>query len=228
MGKNVLIAGASSAMAQQTRELLKNEGYTCIGISTKSGLDGYDVLHTVDQYDTGSLPAMDIPLHGLFYFPGTIRLAPFQRIKKEQFLQDFTINTLGAAMVTRQYLDNLKQAKGAVVFISTVAAQRGFPFHSSIAMAKAGLEGLAKALAAELAPDIRVNVIAPSLTDTPLAERLINTPEKRSGIIAKNPSKRIGNPADIAEMAAFLVQEKAGWITGQVIHVDGGAASVVL
>ena len=161
------------------------------------------------------------------YFPGTINLKPFNRYTKDDFLHDYSINALGAAAFAQAYLPNLKKSSnGSIVFISTVAVAAGMPFHSSIAMAKAALEGLTRSLAAELAPKIRVNCIAPSLTDTPLSEKFLGTPEKREAAQSRNPSKKVGSAEDIANAIAFLLSEKSAWITGQVLAVDGGMGNL--
>ena len=134
---------------------------------------------------------------------------------------------MGAIAVIQKLLPNLKQAEtSSIVLFSTVAVQTGMGFHASIAASKGAIEGLARSLASEFAPKIRVNCIAPSLTDTPLAERLLNSPEKREASAARHPLKAIGAPADIASAAAFLLSDQASWMTGQILHIDGGMSSV--
>ncbi|MEP6597760.1 MAG: SDR family oxidoreductase, partial [Ginsengibacter sp.] len=114
----------------------------------------------------------------------------------------------------------------SIVLFSTVAVQTGLPFHAQVAASKGALEGLTKALAAEFAPKIRVNCIAPSLTDTPLASSLLNTGQKAEANAQRHPLKRIGTTADIANLAEFILSDKASWITGQIIHVDGGISTL--
>ncbi|MBC8083876.1 MAG: SDR family oxidoreductase, partial [Hymenobacter sp.] len=163
-------------------------------------------------------------LHGVVYCPGSIKLRPFERIPVEDFRADFELNVLGAVQVLQATMKRLKKAGGAsVVLFSTVAADTGMSFHASIATAKAAVEGLTRALAAEYAAsNIRLNAIAPSLTDTPLAAALLNTPEKAEAGAKRHPLQRIGQPQDLAYMAAFLLSDHASFITGQVLPVDGG------
>jgi NAD(P)-dependent dehydrogenase (short-subunit alcohol dehydrogenase family) len=168
------------------------------------------------------------PLAGLIYAIGTINLKPLARFKEEDFLADFRINALGAALATQAALPSLKAYDGtaAILFFSTVAVGQGFPSHTSIAMAKGAVEGLARSLAAELAPGIRVNAIAPSLTETPLAKALVAQPAMAQALGQLHPLGRLGQPSDIAHLAAFLMSPEANWITGQVIGVDGGRSSL--
>ena len=134
---------------------------------------------------------------------------------------------IGAVKLIQAVLPRLKKSGNAsIVLFSTVAVQTGLPYHTQVAASKGAIEGLTKALAAELAPTIRVNCIAPSLTDTPLAASLLNTEQKKEANALRHPLKRIGTTEDIANMAAFLLSQKASWITGQILHVDGGMSSL--
>lgn len=230
--KNYLIIGASKGIGLATAQILQNEGniYTVSRHETNESLIN-SVQHFVIDVVKDDLSVFDtLPseLHGLVYCPGSINLKSFNRLTEADFLNDFHQNVLGAVRVIQYCLSRLKKAKSSsIVLYSTVAVETGMSFHSSIAVAKAGVEGLGRSLAAEFASaNIRVNVIAPSLTDTPLAANLLNTPEKIEAASKRNPLQRIGNAADIAEMTAFLLSEKATWMTGQVLHIDGGMSSI--
>ena len=225
--KTYLMAGASSAIAQATALMLQEKGHKVIGISTKPKVETFDNCYTIEQYDFDKFPAITEVIDGLVYFPGTINLKPFARLSATEFDTDFKINTLGAVAFVQAYLNNLKKADHAsIVFISSVAVQTGLTFHASIAMAKGALEGLTRSLAAELAPGIRVNCVAPSLVDTPLGNKFLNTPEKVEQMQKRNPLRKIGEPKDIAQAISYLLLEDSAWVTGQVLAVDGGMNSI--
>jgi len=228
--KNYLIIGASSGIGKSLAELLNKEGQRVFATYfTRAREDGeaisFHPLNVLDeQADLGFLPEQ---LHGLVYCPGSIQLRPFSRIKAQSFVDDYELQVVGAVKVIQAALPALKAAGSAsIVLFSTVAVQNGFNFHSQISASKGAIEGLSKALAAELAPGIRVNAIAPSLTDTPLASSLLNSDTKRESNADRHPLKRIGNPEDIAHMAHFLLSDRSGWISGQVLPVDGGISTL--
>lgn len=181
---------------------------------------------------SGTFPQDSLPesLQGLVYCPGSIRLKPFSQIKDEEYLEDFQINLLGAVRALRTYLPRLKMSESgaSIVLFSTVAVQTGMAFHASVASAKGAVEGLVRSLAAEFAPQVRVNALALSMTDTPMAERFLNNDQKREQVAARHPLKRYGNPDEIAHFAASLLYQRASWITGQIFHLDGGMSSIKL
>lgn len=214
--KKYLIAGASSALAQATKNQLISDGNWVIQLSRNPSFSDFELIDYVSE-----LPAIDQQIDGLVYFPGTINLKPFRSLKLEDFQTDFNIHVLGAVNALKTYQSQMNEGS-SVVLISSVAATTGMPFHASVAAVKAALEGLGRSLAAEWAPKIRVNVVAPSLTITPMAERLINTPEKIEAGAQRHPMKRLGNPEDFASCISFLLSDQSSWITGQVLPVDGG------
>ncbi len=222
-----LFAGASSLMAIKTAELLQQQGHKVIGLSTKESAYNYDSFFKLENYDPKNFPAIEGVIDGLVYYPGTINLKPFHRLTTQEFKTDYEINALGAVNCIQAYLPNLKKSSAAsIVLMSTVAVQSGMPFHTSIAMAKGAIEGLTKALAAELAPAIRVNAIAPSLTHTPLADKFVNTPEKMEASEKRNPLKKVGTAQELAQSISFLLTQQSAWITGQILAVDGGMGNL--
>jgi NAD(P)-dependent dehydrogenase (short-subunit alcohol dehydrogenase family) len=168
-------------------------------------------------------------IDGFVYCPGSINLRPFKGLKVESFEQDMQINFFGAVKTIQTILPQLTAAgQSSVVLFSSVAASMGMPFHSSIAAAKGAVEGFAKALAAEYASKIRVNVIAPSLTQTPLADKFLNNETKQEKAAERHPMKRFGQPEDLAKMAVFLLNDSSSWMTGQILHVDGGMSTLLV
>lgn len=229
--KNYLIVGASSGIGKELASILNRDGHQVHGtyrnseVQTKEeGIEYHFLDVTADQLKLDFLPEK---IDGVAYCPGTINLRPFARIKPEQFVNDFNIQVVGAVKVIQALMPRLKKAEAAsIVMFSTVAVQSGFNFHSLVSASKGAVEGLVRSLAAEFAPTIRVNCVAPSITDTPLASGLLNSDEKREANAKRHPMKRVGSVSDIAEMAAFLLSDKSGWITGQVIGVDGGMSVI--
>ncbi len=221
---NYLFAGASSAMAESCAKSLQEAGHHITALSTRQPVFIYDQIHQVSSYQVEHLPELEGHLDGLVYFPGSIVLKPFSRLSRQELFDDLEIHLLGAVAVLQEYLPLLRKSdKASVVFISSVAASTGMPFHASVSMAKGAIEALTRSLAAEFAPNLRVNCVAPSLVNTPMASRLINTPEKQEAMNKRNPLQRTGQPEDIAAMISFLLLPSSGWITGQTFAVDGGA-----
>jgi len=224
----VIIGGTRGIGLALVQELLSTENDVIVYARNRDGLPE-EVTHIAFDATTDEFPKDTLPeeIHGLAYCPGSITLKPFRSLKLATFEEDFNINVLGAVKSIKAVLTKLKKSKaGSIVLFSTVAVAQGMPFHASIATAKAAVEGLTRSLAAELAPVVRVNCIAPSLTDTDLAGNLLSTPEKREASDQRHPLRRTGTPEDIAKMAAFLLSDNSSWISGQIIGVDGGMSAL--
>lgn len=227
---NYLIVGGSSGIGRALVDELSNQGHQ-LWVWAREARDLPSEVHftSVDVTAEDELPKDSLPdeLHGLAYCPGSIDLRSFRSLKPTAFRTAFELNVVGAVRCIQATERSLKKSgSGAIVTFSTVAVQRGMSFHTAVAAAKGGLEGLTRSLAAEYAPKIRINAIAPSLTDTPLAEKLLSTEDKRHASAERHPLKRIGLANEVAKMAAFLLSPSAASMTGQVIGMDGGLSVV--
>lgn len=223
-----LLIGSGSSISKLVAQRLSSEKKEVIKVSRSSEVEnGHFNMDVTDS--ASNFAQIDAPLAGLIYFPGTINLKPFKSLTDDDYRRDWEINFFGATRSIRHYLPQLNRCHASsIVLISTVAVQQGMAYHASIAGAKGAIEGLTRSLAAEFAPKIRVNAVAPSLTSTPLAKHLLNNEKRREHACQRHPLQRVGNPEDIAEAICFLVSEKSSWMTGQVIHVDGGLSSIKL
>ena len=228
----ILIVGGSSGIGKALAEQLVADGHQVFATYNKTvqhnanGINYHPLDITNPTLDLNFLPDS---LDGVVYCPGTINLRPFNRLNEQELLNEFQINVTSAISVLQAVLPRLKNSPSAsVVLFSTVAVQLGLPFHAAVSSVKGAVEGLTKALAAEWAPRIRVNCIAPSLTDTPLATALLNTPEKREAAAQRHPLKKIATPQDVAATAAFLLSSNSACITGQILHVDAGLSTLKL
>ncbi len=228
---NYLVIGGSSGIGLALVNNLLGNGHTVYAASRNRG-ELPQQVNFLELDVLGSIETLKsfIPdeLHGLAYCPGTINLKPFGRLTEDDFLNDFKVNVLGAVKVIQAAIPNLKAAgNAAIVLFSTVAANTGMGFHASVAASKSALQGLAVSLAAEFAAlKIRVNVIAPSLTDTPLAKNLLSSPERKEASDKRHPLGRIGTAEELANAAAFLLSAQSSWITGQILGIDGGMSTL--
>ncbi len=230
-GKNIFIVGASSGIGHALAESLQAQGATLFtaGRTQPEGIRSTHMLWDVTKTPAAeALTQLPDTLHGIVYCPGTINLKPFQRLTVEDYRNDLEINVMGAVATIHACYAAIKKSKaGSIVLFSTVAAKLGMGMHSSVSVAKSAVEGLTKSLAAEFAPfNVRVNAVAPSLTDTPMAQFLLGDDNKRDAANKRHPLSRYGSPQDIAGMAAYLLSDQAAWITGQIIGVDGGMGSL--
>ena len=230
--KTLLIVGGSSGIGAATLDLALLRGHRVIQASRHPELARVVPAVTSLEWDAcgGEFPTQSLPdvLDGLVYCPGGIRLKPFARLSAAELREDLEVSLIGAVRAVQAALPALKRGQGAgIVLFSTVAVRLGMPFHAAVASAKGAVEGLTRALAAELAPGIRVNAIAPTLTDTPLAARLLSSEERRQAAAERHPLKRIGEPGDVARTVLWLLDE-APMVTGQIIALDGGLSGLRL
>ena len=228
--KTYVVFGGSRGIGASLVSVLLKEGHHVVNISRKSSEVDHQNLSfsSLDVLDDewNSLPELQ-EIHGLAYCPGSIDLKPLRRVSVEDIKKAMDINLYGALKAVQwAYPVMRKTPKAAVVLFSSVAVSQGMPFHTVIASAKGAVEGFTKSLAAEFAPKVRVNCIAPSLTDTELASDLLRDNKRREASADRHPLKRIGQREDIAHAAQYLLGEESSWVTGQVLHVDGGMSSI--
>ena len=229
MKKNIVLIGGSKGIGLSITELLQDDHNLFVASRTTGELDTSLVTHLEFDVQKDDITSLNLPdqIDGLVFCPGSINLKPFKMLKPSDFEEDININFMSLVKAVHALLPKLKKSEQAsLVFFSTVAVKVGMPFHTSVAAAKGAIEGFAKALAAEYAPTFRVNVIAPSLTDTQLAAQLLNNDKKREKINDRHPLKRVGTTEDIAAIAKFLLTDQSAWITGQVFGVDGGMSTL--
>jgi len=229
--KNIVLIGGSYGIGFELAKELQAENNVFVASRTNENLSNLNVTHIPFDTSTGVLDSTILPaiIDGLVYCPGSINLRPFRGLKLETFESDMHINFFSMVKVIQSILLQLSASEqSSIILFSTVAVKMGMPFHTSVAASKGAIEGFAKALAAEYAPKIRVNVIAPSLTNTPLAEKFLSNEEKKEKSAQRHPLKRVGTTGDIAQMASFLLNEKSSWISGQIFHVDGGMSTLLV
>jgi len=229
MSKNILLIGGSYGIGKAIAENLAQNHHVIVASRTNAVFDSEKIKHVTFDATKDEITNLKLPeeIHGFVFCPGSINLRPFKNLRNESFEEDFQLNFMAMVRALKGVLPNLVKTNNAsIVLFSTVAVKIGMPFHTSVSASKGAIEGFAKAFAAEYAPKIRCNVIAPSLTDTPLADRLLGDERKKENASERHPLKRVGETKDIAAMASFLLGEESSWITGQVFGVDGGMSTL--
>ena len=226
--KNILLIGGSTGIGYELSQKLKEDNNIFISTRNQDKFNHPNIktneLDLDKEFETDWLPEH---LDGFIYLPGTINLRPFKGLKPSVFIEDFNINVMGCIKILQKVLPKIQAAENpSIVMFSTVAVKIGMPFHSSVSSSKGAIEGLTRSLAAEFAPKIRVNAIAPSILDTPLAEKFLNSETKLENSRNRHPMKEIGSPKDISEVVKFLLEDDSKWMTGQIIPFDGGMSSV--
>ncbi len=227
MKKNILLIGGSHGIGLSIAKQLQQEHNVFVASRTNDQLASENITHIpfdalTQELDTSTLPD---ELHGFVYCPGSINLKPFKMLSMDTFHEDMELNFFSMVSVVKSIISKMSN-DSSMVFFSTVAVGVGMPFHTSVAAAKGAIEGFAKSMAAEYAPKIRINVVAPSLVDTPLAKRLLSNDKKVEMMSQRHPLKRVGQADDIAHMAIFLLSDKSTWMTGQIIGTDGGMSTL--
>ena len=228
--KNIFIVGGTSGIGLSLIKQIFSKNNIYSASRNDNNLNEYNVKHikydSVNdlEIDTSILPEK---IDGFVYCPGSINLRPFNTLKIESFLEDYKINFLGAIKSLKIILPLMQKSdNSSIVFFSTVAVSTGMPFHSSISSSKGAIEGLTRSLAAEFAPNIRVNSIAPSIVKTNLSEKFLNSDLKIEKASERHPLGRIGKVEEISKLAAYLLSDDSRWVTGQVINIDGGIGSI--
>ena len=216
----VLLVGASSDISKSLQNNFSSN-YEFISLSSNSDFSSIDNFNILDPSTFLEIDSID----GIVYFPGSINLKPFKRLSMDEFKKDYDINVLGLLNILKFYQSKLT-IDASVVFISSVAASVGMPFHSSISMCKSSLEALARSLAAEWAPKVRVNCVAPSLVNTKLSERFFRNEKQQEQMNSRHPLNKTGSPEDISNAIEFLLSKKSSWVTGQILNIDGGISSL--
>ena len=237
MSKKILIIGATGSVGSALSGLLKQDGIDAHLVAKNKDevsklSDKYGFSHTsTSVLDSDFLEKIHsdlngVDIQGLAYCVGSIDLKPFNLVTKKDYLNCFDLNFFPVIDLIKKFQENLKKNKSSIVLFSTVAVKQGFPNHSIISPVKASLEGLTISLASELAPNVRVNCIAPSLSKSKMADKMFKNPKITEAIAKQHPLKRLGQGKDSAELAKFLLSDHSSWITGQVIGVDGGRSSI--
>ena len=222
-----MLIGGSYGIGLSIAKQLHESHTIYVASRITEGLQDLNVHHISFDALKDSLDLSPLPeeVHGFVYCPGSINLKPLKMLSLDTFRQEMELNFFALVNAVKAIIPRMEESS-SMIFFSTVAVGTGMPFHTSVAAAKGAIEGFMKSLAAEYAPKIRINCIAPSLVDTPLAGRLLNNDKKRDAMAQRHPLKRVGNAKDIADLAVFLLGDRSTWITGQIMGVDGGISTL--
>ena len=237
MTHKILIFGATGSVGSSLAKLMKNGSTSChlIGKNTEevSKLSeetghSYSIVDVLEEnfIEKVEKDVSEFEIAGIAYCIGSIDLKPINLVSKKDVMKCFSLNLFPIYDIIKKFTPSLKKNKGSVVLFSTVAVKQGFPNHAIVSSAKGAIEGLTLALAAEFAPNVRVNCIAPSLTNSKISNFLLKNEKVAEGIAKMHPMKRIGEGGDSASVAKFLLTDESSWITGQILGVDGGRSSV--
>lgn len=232
MKKNYVIIGGTSGLGLAVVKKLSQYNHHLL-VGSRNERNIKDVkqatfFHCDVVNNTFEFPDNIETIDGLMYCPGSLNLMPFKRIKEKDVMVEFKINVFGLLNTVKYFLPLLqKNPQGSsIVLMSSVAVKRGMKYHTLVGATKGAVEGITRSLAAEFAPMIRVNAIAPSITETPLAKKFVSSQKIRSNLEQRHPLQRIGEPMDIAYAGVYLLSEHSRWVTGQIFHVDGGLSSI--
>ena len=224
MEKILVIGGSKGIGSAIVLQQLENKNVYNVS-RTAPEISHPNLIHFSADILVDALPEIE-SIDALIYCPGSINLKPIMSLSTDDFRNDFEINVIGAVKAIKHYLPSLKNGSNAsIVLFSTVAVKLGMPFHASIAAAKGGVEGLVKSLGAELAPAIRINAIAPTITETPLSASILRNDRMKENIAERHPLKNYLKPNEVAQMADYLISKAAGSISGQVFQMDYGLVS---
>ncbi len=225
--KTILIVGGSKGIGKAIINALK-ETHKIINFSRSEGVSHSNITNYNVDVLQEELPEITEEINGLVFCPGSINLKPINRLSLDDFRNDFEINVVSAVKVIQKYITSLKNNDGSVVLFSTVATKLGMPFHASVSASKSAVEGLTKSLAGEFATKVRFNCIAPTVTDTTLAEKLLRNEKQRENMEARHPLKKFLKPEEVASLATYLLSDSSSAISGQVFPIDAGMVSLKL
>ena len=237
MKSKILIFGATGAVGSSLAKLMRNGSGSCHligkneeevkGLAEETG-HTFSVADVLEDNFVEKIEqeVNEFEISGIAYCIGSIDLKPLNLVSKKDVMKCFSLNLFPIYDIVKKFQPSLKKNKGSIVLFSTVAVKQGFPNHSIISPAKASLEGLTVSLASELSPSIRGNCIAPSMSNSKMANKILKNPKIAEGIAKQHPLKRVGEGKDSAALAKFLLSEESSWITGQIIGVDGGRSNI--